>query len=60
MTDEPFRKCKCGEPIEPCEGCNVIWGKDAERFIENLKNPKPNPARDKTIKRAKELKIKIG
>ncbi|HLD59990.1 MAG TPA: hypothetical protein VI912_03285 [Candidatus Bilamarchaeaceae archaeon] len=31
----------------------------AKKFLEDILNPKPNPARDETIKRAKELEIEI-
>ena len=32
---------------------------EAKVFLEDMLNPKPNPARDATIKRARELKITI-
>lgn len=51
---------KCGAEIKPCDDCDVLWGEDAKRFWENFHNPKPNPARDETIKRAREMAKQIN
>lgn len=32
---------------------------EAQNFLDDILNPKPNPARDATIKRAMNLKIEV-
>jgi len=32
---------------------------EAQRFLDDILNPKPNPARDATIARAKKLNIEV-
>lgn len=36
-----------------------LKGKQARSFIEKMKNPPPNPARDETIRRAKAIMKKL-
>jgi hypothetical protein len=40
---------------KPLELIAEISGKEAESFIKNMENPRPNPAREETIRRAKAL-----
>jgi hypothetical protein len=42
---------------KPIELITELHGKDAERFVKELENPTPNPRRDATIKKARELNI---
>lgn len=36
-----------------------INGGDAQRFIDDILNPKPNTARDATLRKAKEFNIQL-
>ncbi len=44
---------------KPFEYVIEIKGQDAQRFIDDILNPKPNPARDATLRRAREFNIQV-
>lgn len=44
---------------KPIEYVVELSEEDAKGFLEDFLNPKPNPARDATIERAKKLNLEI-
>ncbi len=44
---------------KPIEYVMELNSKEAKVFLRDILNPKPNPARDATLERAKKLKVRF-